>query len=104
MKKVLAFLLAATLSISLLSGCAGSDDKTIKVGASPTPHAEILKQAAPLLEAKGYQLEIQEFNDYVLPNTAVNDGELDANYFQHITYLENFNVEQGRKNNRTTNK
>ena len=95
MKKTIAFLLAAALSLSLLAGCAGTDDKTIKIGASPTPHAEILKQAVPLLEAKGYKLEIKEFNDYILPNTAVSDKELDANYFQHITYLKNFNEEQG---------
>ena len=95
MKKTIAFLLATALSLSLLAGCAGTDDKTIKIGASPTPHAEILKQAVPLLEAKGYKLEIKEFNDYILPNTAVSDKELDANYFQHITYLKNFNEEQG---------
>ena len=73
-----------------------ADDKVITVGASPTPHAEILNEAVkPLLEAEGWTLEVQEFTDYVLPNTATEDGEIDANYFQHIPYLEDFNAEQG---------
>ena len=78
------------------SSAAAADDKVIKVGATPTPHAEILNDAvAPLLEKAGYTLEVVEFTDYVLPNTATEDGELDANYFQHIPYLEDFNAEQG---------
>ncbi len=96
MKKLIALALSCALCFGAFVGCAGgTDDKTVKIGATPTPHAEILKQAVPLMEEKGYKLEIQEFNDYVLPNTALNDGELDANYFQHITYLATFNEEQG---------
>ena len=79
------------------SASAASDDKVIKVAASPTPHAQILNDVvAPLVEKAGYKLEVvKEFTDYVLPNTATEDGEVDANYFQHIPYLENFNKEQG---------
>lgn len=74
-----------------------SDKKleVIKVGASPTPHAKILKEAEKLLEEKGYKLEITEFSDYVQPNKAVDSGELDANYFQHAPYLEQFNEKNG---------
>ena len=68
---------------------------TITVAASPTPHAEILAQAAPILAAEGWTLEVKEFQDYVQPNNVVESGEFDANYFQHIPYLENFNEEQG---------
>ena len=101
--------LAAVLAFGL-AGCGGnssssssaaadsgaSEDKVITVGASPTPHAEILNAAVkPALEKEGWTLEVKEFTDYVLPNTATEDGEIDANYFQHIPYLENFNEEQG---------
>lgn len=72
-----------------------TEDKTIIVGASPTPHAEILEQAKTILEQEGYTLEIVEYNDYVLPNTALANGELDANYFQHQPYLDDFNKENG---------
>jgi len=72
-------------------------DTVIKVGASITPHAEILEVIKPLVEAKGYTLEIVEFTDYVLPNTNLNEGELDANYFQHVPYLTDFNAENGTK-------
>ncbi len=68
---------------------------TITVAASPTPHAEILAQVAPILAAEGWPLEVKEFQDYVQPNNVVESGEFDANYFQHIPYLENFNEEQG---------
>lgn len=65
------------------------DDKTIVVGATPNPHAEILQEAVkPLLEKEGYKLDVKIFNDYVLPNEGLNEGSLDANYFQHIPYLE----------------
>lgn len=75
---------------------ADEGDKTITVAASPTPHAEILNGAVkPLLEEKGYTLVVKEFTDYVLPNTATEEGEVDANYFQHIPYLDSFNEEQG---------
>ncbi len=71
------------------------EDKTITVAASPTPHAEILEAAVPLLEEKGWKLEIEEFDDYILPNEVVESGEIDANYFQHIPYLDSFNEEKG---------
>ena len=64
---------------------------TIKIGATPVPHVEILEAVKPLLKAKGYDLEIVEFTDYVTPNIAVDEGELDANFFQHLPYLEEFN-------------
>ncbi len=78
------------------SSTAKSDDKTITVAATPSPHAEILNDAVkPLLEKEGYTLEVKEFTDYVQPNTVTEEGEVDANYFQHITYLNNFNEEKG---------
>lgn len=67
----------------------------VKVGASVTPHAEILNAVKDELKAAGYDLEVVEFTDYVLPNTALEQGDLDANYFQHTPYLENFNEENG---------
>ena len=69
--------------------------ETIKIAASATPHAEILEQAAGILEGYGYQLDVVEFDDYVQPNLVVESGEFDANYFQHIPYLDSFNEEQG---------
>ena len=68
---------------------------TITVGASPVPHSDILAVAKEVLAAKGVTLEIKEFTDYVLPNTALEDGEIDANYFAHIPYQQNFNEENG---------
>ena len=62
---------------------------------SPVPHEEIMEVAKPLLEEKGYTVEIVEFTDYVLPNTALEEGEIDANYFQHIAYLNSFNEDNG---------
>lgn len=95
-RKVVSLLSAAALAAVLLTGCGGgSDDKTITVAASATPHAEILEQAKPLLEAKGYTLEIKVFSDYVQPNNVVESGDFDANYFQHLPYMEQFNTEQG---------
>ncbi len=79
-------------SASAASASEASGDNVIKVGASPTPHAEILNDVVvPLVEKAGYKLEVVEFTDYVLPNTATEDGEIDANYFQHIPYLDSFN-------------
>jgi D-methionine transport system substrate-binding protein len=115
MKKIISTLLLAALSVSLLAGCsngtktestaAGSSEaaapsssaelKKIVIGASPTPHAEILKKASELLKAKGYELEIKEFSDYVQPNLALESKQLDANYFQHKPYLDDFNKEKG---------
>lgn len=125
MKKILSVLLLAALSVSVIAGCANGGDaagsstpasaapsssgeaasepssaaelKKIVIGASPTPHAEILEQAAPLLKEKGYELDIQEFSDYVQPNLALDSGDLDANYFQHKPYLDDFNKEKGTK-------
>lgn len=113
-RKVLALTLALVLSLSF-AACASksaaenvekvpAEDAasdtveqkgTITVAASPTPHAEILEQAKPILQAMGWTLEVKEFQDYVQPNNVVESGEFDANYFQHIPYLENFNEEQG---------
>ncbi len=70
-------------------------DTVIKVGASPTPHAEILAQVKDILANHGYTLEVVEYSDYIQPNVALADGELDANYFQHIAYLEDYNAENG---------
>lgn len=69
--------------------------QTISVAASPTPHAEVLAIAKEILAEKDITLDIQEYNDYVVPNTVVDDGTVDANYFQHVPYLDDFNAEQG---------
>ena len=97
MKKITAIILSLVLALGLLAGCGNKtgDDKTIVVAASPTPHAEILEIAKQELEKEGYTLVIKKFNDYVVPNTATEDGEVDANYFQHQPYLTTFNAEQG---------
>ena len=68
---------------------------TIKIAASATPHAEILEAAKPILAEEGWDLEITVYDDYVLPNEAVESGEMDANYFQHVPYLDSFNEERG---------
>lgn len=102
MKKFFAVLLTGVLTLGL-AGCGGSDtaadngDENIvlKIGASPTPHAEILHAAEEELAAKGITLEVVEFTDYVQPNLATESGDLIANYFQHGPYLESFNAEQG---------
>lgn len=91
MKKTVSLFLGALLSLGLLAGCGQKDAKTIVVGASAVPHAEILENAREDLKALGYELEIKVFNDYVLPNKALSEGELDANFFQHIPYLEEMN-------------
>ncbi len=100
-------LLLVVLSIFLLVSCSKSEstttDKssttdgvsTLKVAASATPHAEILEQCKELLLAENIQLEVVIFDDYILPNTATEDGEVDANYFQHTPYLEDFNSQNG---------
>ena len=96
MKKLVSFGLSLVLAASTLSMTAfAEEDKTIKVAASATPHAEILEQAKPLLEEQGWDLEVTVFDDYVQPNLVVESGDFDANYFQHIPYLNNFNEEQG---------
>ena len=96
MKKLVSFGLSLALAVSALSvGAFAEEDKTITVAASATPHAEILEQAKPLLEEQGWDLEVTVFDDYVQPNLVVESGDFDANLFQHIPYLENFNEEQG---------
>ena len=69
--------------------------QTITIAASPTPHAEILEVAKEILAAKDITLDVQSYNDYVVPNTVVDDGTVDANYFQHLPYLEDFNAQNG---------
>ena len=84
-KKVLALALACAACLTLLAGCGGDDKSgdtvTLKVGASPAPHAEILEQVAPILAEQGITLEIVEYNDYIVPNEAVESADTDANYF-----------------------
>lgn len=108
-KKAVAVIAAAGLATFALAGCSSnassnasgnnaataSSDTVIKVGASPTPHAEILGAIQDEIAQQGYTLDIVEYNDYVLPNTALQEGDIDANYFQHITYLNDFNEENG---------
>ena len=95
MKKTIAIILTLVLVLSL-AACGGkADAKTITVAASPTPHAEILRVAAEVLAKEGWTLEIKEYTDYVQPNNVVEDGEIDANYFQHVPYLEQFNTDNG---------
>lgn len=108
-KLLLASICAVALGAALaLTGCgsssqsastndaAGSDGTTIRVGAVPTPHAEILTEVVkPILADQGYDLEVVEFNDYILPNQSLSSHDIDANYFQHLPYLENYNEENG---------
>ena len=103
---VIALLLALTFALAACGGGSSSDsadsgdaaadaDKTITVAASPTPHAEILNAAAETLAAEGWTLDIKEFDDYVQPNVATTDGDVDANYFQHVPYLDEYNEQNG---------
>lgn len=115
-KKILALALACAVSLSLLAGCgngdsgnspapAGSDSGaensaatetvTIRVGATPAPHVQILEQVVDVLAEQGITLDIVEINDYNTPNDGVEDGSLDANYFQHITYMNEYNESHG---------
>ena len=118
MKKVLAIVLAALLIVAALAGCAAKSEtadtaadstttdtaaaetadgklEVLKVGASSTPHAEILEQVRDTMAAEGYDLQIVVYDDYVLPNQSLADGSLDANYFQHTPYLNSFNAANG---------
>ena len=96
MKKQIFAAIVACAAAGALSMCAFADDlETITVAATPVPHAEVLEFAKPLLEEKGYELKVEVFEDYVQPNNVVESGEIDANYFQHINYLNAFNEEQG---------
>ncbi|RXK18078.1 MetQ/NlpA family ABC transporter substrate-binding protein [Macrococcus sp. DPC7161] len=100
MKKLFYFVLTAAL-ILVLAACGkedkSKDDKTITVGASPTPHTEILEQAKAALKKEGYTLKIKTINDYTTPNRLVNDGDIDANFFQHTPYLETEKKSKGYK-------
>lgn len=99
--KVFAAAVSAALALGLFTGCSSkkaasdADSKTITVGASSTPHAEILEQVKDTLAQKGYTLNIVIYDDYVLPNQALADGTIDANYFQHTPYLNSYNKSNG---------
>ena len=117
MKKLVSLLLTGALTFGLLAGCGSGTGSTntpapggsqapsetgstlegtvLKVGATPAPHAEILEVVKDILAEQGITLEIVEFNDYIQPNVAVENEELDANYFQHITYMNQFNESDG---------
>lgn len=104
-KRVLAVALTAVLAASIFTGCGSKKDyngpetkngKTvIKVAASTTPHAEILEHVKETLAKQNIDLQVKEFDDYIQPNNVVESGEFDANYFQHVVYLDNFNQEKG---------
>ena len=96
MKRRIATLALTALLVLGLTACGGKkQNTTIKVGATPAPHAAILEVAKELLAKDGYTLDIVEYDDYITPNTSLEDGSLDANYFQHITYMNEFNAENG---------
>ncbi len=111
MRKIVYLLLTLSLAVSALTACGSKDEGVaeenateetsteskgvIKVAASATPHAEILEQAKAILAEQGWDLQVTVFDDYVQPNLVVENGEFDANYFQHIPYLDDFNAEQG---------
>ena len=101
LKKISILAAVLVLALGILAACGGSDsadiseDKTIKVAASPTPHAEILNSVADALAEEGWTLEVIEFDDYVQPNVATTEGDVDANYFQHVPYLDEYNAENG---------
>ena len=103
MKKFISLLFVATL-VLVLAACGGNEkkaskenDKTITVGASPTPHTVLLEQAKPILEKEGYTLKIKTINDYTTPNRFLDAGELDANFFQHTPYLDTEKKAKGYK-------
>ena len=95
-KNIVSTALAFALSALALTGCSSkADDKVIKIGATSTPHGEILEYVKEDLAAQGYDLQITIYDDYVLPNKALSDKELDANYFQHTPYLNSYNAKNG---------
>lgn len=98
-KEIISVLIAGTVIAGALSGCAApqkaEESNVIKIAASTTPHAEILEKAKPILAEQGYDIQIVEFEDYIQPNEVVESGEYDANYIQHLPYLESFNEEKG---------
>ncbi|MGB5792026.1 MetQ/NlpA family ABC transporter substrate-binding protein [Poseidonibacter sp.] len=114
LKNILKVSLASVLAFAI-TGCSEKEEKkvetkvavekktTIKIGATPVPHVEILEAVKPLLKAKGYDLQIVEFTDYVTPNIAVDEGELDANFFQHAPYLNEFNANKNTQLVKTVN-
>ena len=93
-KNILVVILVLLASFAFAAG-EKEGGNVVKVAASITPHAEILTECIPLMQEKGYELEIVEFTDYVLPNNVVESGEIDCNYFQHLPYMDVFNIEQG---------
>ena len=97
MKKAIALVLVALLALASVfaSGASEEESNVITVGATPDPHAAILNVIKDDLAAEGYDLQIVEFTDYVTPNEALASGELDANYFQHLPYMESANAERG---------
>ncbi len=102
MKKLISLAMVLAMTLAIGAGCGGDTQtggdtqlETITVGASPTPHAEILEVVQPILADQGYDLQIVEFTDYVMPNMSLDSGDLDANYFQHGPYLDDFNANNG---------
>lgn len=95
MKKTLAIILTLAVCFAVFANGAKETDSKIIVGATPAPHAQMLELVKDDLKAQGYDLEIKVFEDYVLPNNAVESGEITANFFQHIPYMDSFNKEQG---------
>ena len=100
--KKLLVLISALIVVVAFVGCASQQevaksDNVIKIGASPVPHAEILEEIKPILKEQGIELEIIEFTDYVTPNLALESKEIDANFFQHLPYLESFTRENNLK-------
>lgn len=100
-KKLIALIAIGAIAVTSLTGCGSKaskgDSKVIKIAATATPHGEILKEAKKKLEEKGYDLQITEFSDYVQPNEVVASGEFDANYFQHIPFLNSYNEQSKTK-------
>ncbi|MCR5437020.1 MAG: MetQ/NlpA family ABC transporter substrate-binding protein [Treponema sp.] len=96
MKKILSVLITVILSAGLIVSCSKKKNSNVlKVGATPQPHAEMLNLIKGDLEAAGYKLEVIEFTDYVTPNEALENNEIDANFFQHLPYMDSFNKERG---------
>lgn len=93
-RKLHIFTLVIAAIVALSSVVAGAAEHNLKVGATPVPHAEVLEFIKPLLAEEGIELTIVEFTDYIQPNIALADGELDANYFQHIPYLDTFKADR----------
>ncbi|MBN2796753.1 MAG: MetQ/NlpA family ABC transporter substrate-binding protein [Clostridia bacterium] len=93
MKKIIILVLSLIVAFAAIGCEKEADEKVIKVGATPVPHAELLNLVKEDLKEKGYTLEVVEFTDYVTPNIALSDGDIDANFFQHVPYLEEFSAE-----------